>query len=121
MDERGFFFNTGVAEYKPPNRGVYERTGRPEDMGKFRAPSLRNIAVTAPYMHDGSLPTLEAVIDHYAAGGIREHANKSRILRPFRLLEEEKRDLIEFLKSLTDEELLRDPRWSDPWRAGERR
>ena len=44
-----------------------------------------------------------------------DHPNKSRILRPFRLTEGEKRDLIEFLKSLTDEEMLHDPRWSDPW------
>ncbi|HTA68320.1 MAG TPA: di-heme enzyme [Bryobacteraceae bacterium] len=114
-DPRGGFFNTGVSLYAPPNRGLYERTLRLEDVGKFRAPSLRNIALTAPYMHDGSLTTLEEVIDHYAAGGKMDHPNKSRILRPFRLTDDEKRDLIEFLKSLTDEELLHDPRWSDPW------
>jgi len=60
-------------------------------------PPLRNIAVTAPYMHDGSLPTLEEVLDHYAAGGKFDHPNKSRTLRPFRLTEGERRDLIEFL------------------------
>jgi len=110
------FFNTGVSKYLEPNRGLYERTRKPEDIGKFRAPSLRNIALTAPYMHDGSLTTLEDVLDHYAAGGKVEHPNKSRILRPFPLTDGEKRDLIEFLKSLTDEELVRDPRWSDPWK-----
>jgi cytochrome c peroxidase len=68
-------------------------------------------------MHDGSLATLEEVLDHYAAGGKVDHPNKSRILRPFRLSEGEKRDLVEFLKSLTDEELLRDFRWNDPWSA----
>lgn len=78
-------------------------------------PTLRNIARTAPYMHDGSLATLEDVIDHYAASGRMGHANKARIVRPFQLTEGEKRDLIEFLKSLTDEEVMRDPRWSDPW------
>jgi len=109
------FFNTGVSTYSEPNRGIYEYTHRAEDVGKFRPPSLRNIAVTAPYMHDGSLPTLEAVIDHYSAGGRLSHPNKTHILRPFRLTDAEKRDLIEFLKSLTDEELLHDPRWSDPW------
>lgn len=113
----GSFFNTGVSAYLAPNRGVYERTQRPEDMGKFRAPTLRNIAVTGPYMHDGSLATLEDVIDHYTAGGRMNGPNKSRILRPFRLTENEKRDLVEFLKSLTDEALLHDPRWSDPWPA----
>ncbi len=114
-DPRGAFFNTGVSSYQPPNRGLSEHTRRSEDIGKFRAPTLRNIAVTAPYMHDGSLSSLEAVIDHYAAGGRMEHANKSSILRPFQLTAGEKQDLIEFLKSLTDEELLRDRRWSDPW------
>lgn len=114
---RGGFFNTGVSSYSAPNRGLYEYTLRSEDLGRFRAPTLRNIAVTAPYMHDGSLATLEEVLDHYAAGGKVDHPNKSRILRPFRLSEGEKRDLVEFLKSLTDEELLRDFRWNDPWSA----
>jgi cytochrome c peroxidase len=109
------FFNTAVSSYAAPNRGLYEHTKRPEDTGKFRAPSLRNIAVTAPYMHDGSLATLDDVIGHYAAGGRMEHPNKSTILRPFKLTDSDRRDLIEFLKSLTDEELLHDPRWSDPW------
>jgi cytochrome c peroxidase len=110
------FFNTGVTLYMPPNRGLFESTRRPEDIGKFRAPTLRNIAVTAPYMHDGSLTTLDAVIDHYSAGGKLDHPNKSRILRPLQLTADEKRDLIEFLKSLTDEALLRDPSLSDPWK-----
>jgi cytochrome c peroxidase len=114
------FFNTGVSSFLPPNRGLYERTLRPEDIGKFRAPTLRNVAVTAPYMHDGSIATLEGVVDHYAAGGRLSHPNKSRILRPFTLSENDKRDLIEFLKSLTDEDLLHDTRWSDPWRAAAR-
>ena len=114
-DGRHGFFNTGVSDYAVPNRGLAETTGKPEDIGKFRSPSLRNIAVTAPYMHDGSLATLEAVIDHYAAGGRLEHPNKSRILRPFQLSARERADLVEFLKSLTDEDLLHDPRWSDPW------
>ena len=109
------FFNTGVSTYAAPNRGVAEQTGKPEDVGKFRPPSLRNIAVTAPYMHDGSFATLEDVIDHYAAGGRMSHPNKSHILRPFRLSAAERADLVEFLKSLTDDALLHDPRWSDPW------
>jgi cytochrome c peroxidase len=114
-EERFGFFNTGVTAYEAPNRGLHEHTHRTEDMGKFRAPSLRNIAITAPYMHDGSLATLEEVIDHYAAGGRMDHPNKSRILHPFLLSEADRRDLVEFLKSLTDKELLSDPRWSDPW------
>jgi cytochrome c peroxidase len=116
-NREGAFFNTGVSLYAPPNRGVYEYTKRAEDLGKFRAPTLRNIAVTAPYMHDGSIATLEEVVDHYASGGRYDHANKSRIIRPFRLTDGDRRDLVEFLRSLTDEELLRDPRWGDPWTA----
>ncbi len=114
-EEGDGFFNTGVSLYLPPNRGLFEHTQRAGDVGKFRPPTLRNIAVTAPYMHDGSLATLDEVIDHYAAGGKLDHPNKSRILRPFRLTDGDKHDLVEFLKSLTDDELLRDPRWSDPW------
>ena len=113
----GSFFNTGVSTYAAPNRGIFEQTRKTEDIGKFRVPSLRNIAVTAPYMHDGSLATLEEVIRHYAAGGKLDHPNKSRILRRLSLTDFDQRDLIEFLKSLTDEETLHDPRWSNPWNA----
>lgn len=112
---RAGFFNTGVEPYAAPNRGLFEQTGRVEDIGKFRVPTLRNIAVTAPYMHNGSLKTLEDVIDHYAAGGRVDHPNKSELIRPLDLSPQDKRDLVEFLKSLTDEEMLRDPRWSDPF------
>ncbi len=115
MGEGSGFFNTGVSSYQQPNRGLYEHTQQPADIGKFKPPTLRNIAVTGPYMHDGSMATLEEVIDHYAAGGKMDHVNKSRILRPFKLTSSEKQDLVEFLKSLTDEDLLHDPRWSDPW------
>ena len=111
----GGFFNTGVTTYTAPNRGLFEQTGRIEDVGKFRAPSLRNVAVTAPYMHDGSLGTLVEVIQHYAAGGKLDHPNKSHILRRLNLTDSDKHDLIEFLKSLTNEEMLHDLRWSNPW------
>ena len=114
---RGSFFNTGVSTYAAPNRGLFEQTGRDQDMGKFRVPSLRNVAVTAPYMHDGSLATLEDVIEHYSAGGKVDHPNKSEILRPLNLTAQDKKDLVEFLKSLTDEEMLHDARWSDPWHS----
>jgi cytochrome c peroxidase len=120
-EPRGGFFNTGVVVYTSPNRGIYEHSHGAEDIGKFRVPSLRNVAVTAPYMHDGSLATLEDVIEHYAAGGKVDHPNKSRILRRLTMTDADKRDLIEFLKSLTDEELLHDLRWSNPWPAGNRR
>lgn len=114
-DPRTAFFNTGVSRYEAPNRGIYEYTKRAENLGKFRAPTLRNIAVTAPYMHDGSIATLEQVLDHYMAGGRFTNANKSVRISPFSLSQGERQDLIEFLKSLTDDELLHDPRWSNPW------
>ncbi len=114
--ERAAFFNTGLNDYKAPNQGLFEQTGRAEDTGRFRVPSLRNIAVTAPYTHDGQLATLNDVIAHYEAGGIGQ-PNRTPILRPLNLTEAERHDLIAFLTSLTDEELLHDPRWSDPWPA----
>ncbi len=67
-------------------------------------------------MHDGSIATLDEVLDHYMTGGRTANPNKSTALKPFTLTQEERRDLIAFLESLTDLEALRDPRWSDPWK-----
>lgn len=72
-----------------------------QDSGKFKVPTLRNIELTAPYMHDGGLKSLEEVIDHYASGG-KNHVNKSPLLTGFQISESQKMDLILFLKSLTD-------------------
>lgn len=74
----------------------------PADAGKFKVPTLRNIALTAPYMHDGAMATLGEVIDHFASGGL-PHANRSPLLPNFVLNEQEKEDLIAFLYALTDE------------------
>ena len=71
------------------------------DIGRFKVPTLRNIAYTSPYMHDGSLETLDAVIEHYASGG-KNHPNKSEFISGFSLTDSEKNDLINFLKSLSD-------------------
>ena len=84
-------------------------------MSTSSAPTLRNIAVTAPYMHDGGIATLDEVLDRYVAGGRTANPAKSTGLKPFTLTAGERRDLIAFLESLTDHEALRDPRWSDPW------
>lgn len=65
----GLYNLTGALSYPATNTGTYEVTRQPSDVGKFNAPTLRNIAVTAPYMHDGSVATLEEAIEHYAAGG----------------------------------------------------
>ncbi len=111
------FHNTGLYyTYRAPNTGLHRHTGKAEDEGRFRAPTLRNIAITGPYMHDGSVATLAEAIEHYSKGGrASAHPAKSSILRPLSLSSSEKADLIEFLRSLTDEELLKDPRWSNPW------
>lgn len=126
------FHNTGLyniggkGAYPPDNTGVHEITGVSTDMGRFRAPTLRNIAVTAPYMHDGSIATLDEALDHYAAGGRTiasgpnagvgsESPFKSELITGFTLSPGEKADVIAFLKSLTDEAFLTDPRFADPW------
>jgi cytochrome c peroxidase len=89
----------------------YEDIGRerisldPMDNGKFKVPSLRNVGLTAPYMHDGSLETLEEVVLHFENGGVG-HPNQSELIAPFELTEIERQDLIAFLNSLTDETLL---------------
>ncbi len=79
-----FFFNTGVSDYQAPNRACLSKRcvagGRRQVP---RAEPSRNVMVTAPYMHDGSVATLEEVLDHYAAGGKMSHPNKSTILRKF--------------------------------------
>ncbi len=101
----GLYDLDGAGAYPPDNRGAIEATGRPEDMGRFKAPTLRNVALTAPYMHDGSLATLAEAVDHYAAGGRgpgRDSPLKSPLVEGFELADGERRDLIAFLESLTD-------------------
>jgi cytochrome c peroxidase len=124
----GLYNISGPLSYPGPNTGMYEVTHRPEDIGKFKAPTLRNIAVTAPYMHDGSIATLGDVLDHYAAGGRtiadgpyrgvgHDNPNKSPVVKGFPLTAEQKADLIAFLTALTDNDLLNDTRFADPWTA----
>jgi len=92
-------------------------TGLPQDMGLFKTPSLRNVAVSAPYMHDGRFATLEEVIEHYNSGG-----NPSTTISPFmkytvgglQLTPEKKTQLLAFLNMLTDPEFLSNPEFSDP-------
>ena len=81
--------------------GRFRVTGIETDRAKFKVPSLRNVELTAPYMHDGSKQTLELVVQHYNLGGFT-HPNKSQFVKPLGLTQEEKDDLVAFLKSLTD-------------------
>ena len=128
----GLYNIDGKGAYPANNIGIAEITGRPEDMGRFRAPSLRNVALTGPYMHDGSIATLDDVIDHYAAGGrtIKSGPNagigknnplKSSFVPGFTLTREERADLIAFLNALTDTSFLIDPRFANPWLQKEKK
>lgn len=102
------FHNLGVGMDQPrPDRGRFEVTRHPEDTGAFKTPSLRNITQTGPYMHDGSLPTLEAVIDFYDRGGI-PNPYLSQEMNPLGLSAEEKSDLLAFLQALTSADNLRE-------------
>lgn len=94
------FENNGLYEFYADS-GRARITTLSTDAGKFKVPTLRNIAVTAPYMHDGSISTLEEVIAHYESGG-KTHENKSQFITGFQLSSQEKTDLINFLNSLTD-------------------
>jgi cytochrome c peroxidase len=78
------------------------------DRGKYKTPSLRNVALTAPYMHDGSITTLSAVIDHFASGGMH-YPNQSALVQGFTISDSEKADLIAFLHALTDVGFVNDP------------
>ncbi len=114
----GFNFSDDtMSAASEPEEPEFHNTGLYDTQPKFKAPTLRNIAVTAPYMHDGSIPTLEAVLDHYAAGGRAGHNNpdKDPLIHGFPLSPSDKKDLIEFLKALTDEAVLHDPQFSNSW------
>lgn len=123
--KKDIFFNTGLYDvdgkggYPRGNTGLYALTNKAADMGKFRVPSLRNVALTAPYYHDGSAATLEDVIRNYAAAGRgagRENRYKDPRIAGFTLAPGELEDLVAFLGSLTDRTFIDDERFGDPWR-----
>jgi len=122
----GLYDVGGAGTYPAPNRGLFERTRDAADNGRFRTPSLRNVAVTGPYMHDGSVATLEEVIELYAAGGRhvtfgplagdgRNHPARSPLVGPLALSQQDRADLLAFLRALTDPGFLSDPRHSNPF------
>ncbi len=128
FQNNGLYNLDGQGAYPRGNRGLYEITAKAEDMGRFRPPTLRNVALTAPYMHDGSISTLEAVVRHYAAGGRltttgelagdgRRNPQKSALVPGFTIRDQEVAALVAFLESLTDETFITDPRFSDPFRT----
>ena len=107
---RGVLFT----DHRIANNGLYESyddpglsrlTGRTEDIGKFKVPSLRNVGMTAPYMFDGSLATLDDVLAHYESGG-SSNPNKAPEIEPITLTEAQKDDLKAFLHALTDDSFI---------------
>lgn len=126
------FFNNGLynvggdGSYPSYDQGLYDVTHDINDRGFFRPQSLRNVALTAPYMHDGSIETLRDVVKHYAAGGRlietgafagdgRTNPLKSGLVRGFAITDAEIDDVVAFLESLTDETFIQNPAFSDPF------
>lgn len=111
----GFNFSNNAFE----NNGLYDNytdSGRKRltnlvaDFALFKVPTLRNVGVTAPYMHDGSLLTLEAVVEHYNTGG-KNNPQKSKLIQPLNLTDDDKEQLVAFLKSLTDYAFITNPKF----------
>lgn len=105
------FENNGLYE-DYPDPGRFRLTGKEADRALFKVSSLRNVGVTAPYMHDGSLPTLKTVVEHYNAGG-KDHPNKSILIKPLGLTNSEQADLVAFIKALTDDDFLNNPKFRE--------
>lgn len=128
-----FFHNIGLYnvneqnEYPNLNQGLFELSNKQEDKGRFKAPILRNVELTSPYMHDGSIETLEEVIELHSNGGRNvshgefmgngiTNKNKSDLIRAKNFTKEEKEDLLNFLKSLTDHSFINNKKISNPFK-----
>jgi cytochrome c peroxidase len=106
------FQNNGL--YEPYlDMGRYRFTGDSQDLALFKVPTLRNVEITGPYMHDGSIETLFAVIEHYNEGG-KTNAQKSNLIKPLGLNTNEKLALVSFLESLTDTKLITNELFAAP-------
>jgi len=112
------YFNNGLQESADlegfADKGYGIVTGKSSDNGKFRAPTLRNLVFTAPYMHDGRFNTIEEVVDHYTSGG-KPSPNKSPFLNDLHLTESQKSDLIAFILTLTDSTVLSNEAFKSPF------
>ncbi len=95
-----FVSNGLYDQYLGSEKGLFNESNQSRDVGQFKPPTLRNISLTGPYMHDGSLPNLAAVLDHYGKG------NAKLSLKSFRLNQLEKQQLIEFFNALTDQSFM---------------
>ena len=130
------FFNIGLynlqgkGNYPEYDQGLFTLTHNPADRGKHKVPTLRNLVFTAPYFHDGSTLTIEEVINVYEQGGRkidsgiykgdgRMNPNKSSLISGFKLNSQQRLDLINFLFSLTDSSLIKNPAYSNPFHYDE--
>lgn len=102
--------NIGLPDYS--DVGLARATGDSRDIGKFKTPTLRNIALTAPYMHDGSLKNLTEVVQHFGSGG--KDPNLDPLMQPLKLSSSEVNQLVAFLESLTDIAFTQNPKLSSP-------
>ena len=131
-----YYFNTGLynlddkGNYPSYDHGLTEHTHKAGDMGKYRVPTLRNLAFTAPYYHDGSAVTLEEVLKNYENGGRKIDAGllkgngtknpyKSVLIKGFSLTSQQRKDVINFLLSLSDSSLLKNKNFSNPFQYDE--
>jgi cytochrome c peroxidase len=115
------FHNIGLdSDFTVADKGRYNITGNPNDMGKFRSPSLRNIALTAPYMHDGRFKTIDEVIEHYNSGMKHSPTLDPLMTLPYKatglhLTPQDKADLKAFLLTFTDSTLTTNKAYGNPW------
>lgn len=103
------FENNGLYDTYP-DPGRFRLTEDSADIARFKVPTLRNVALTAPFMHDGSFSSLEKVVEHYNSGG-KAHPHRSPLVRPLGLTASERADLVAFLESLTDAHFASNPKF----------
>lgn len=113
--------NNGLDLVSTDDLGVFESIANPQFLGAFKVPSLKNIELTAPYMHDGRFATLEEVVEHYNSG-VQDHPNLNNALKDangmpqrLHLTDQQIADVVNFLKTLTDTDITTDPKFSDPF------
>ena len=134
--DTSFYFNIGLynldskGAFPAYDQGLYEHSKNKNNIGKFRVPTLRNLAFTAPYFHDGSAASLQEVIEHYANGGRNiadgiykgngnKNPNKHPFVSGFNISQKEKIELIEFLLTLSDSNFIKKPTYQNPFGADE--
>jgi len=116
----GGFVDTGL-DQSPVDKGRFDVTGKLSDVGKFKIPTLRNVALTGPYMHDGRFTTLEEVLNHYSTGilsskNLDPRLQENGVPKQLLITDEDKQALIAFMNTLTDYRMITDPKLSSPFK-----